>query len=196
MLTVAGKNFMLDNWGGDFLSAHSAFPGDSGASEIAYHTAGTRATGTFGAASAGSRALTATASLNIPAAATVKWLGRWSAVSAGTCREVKPNGGDDKEFYVDTTANTINIPAHGYANDQTIVFYGGQTPSTLITEGTTYYVVTTATNTFQVSATLGGGAIDIDRNAGASCVVSKITEQTFAANGILDINTFVRNLNG
>ena len=196
MLTTAGKNQMLDNWGGGYLSAHTAFPGDSGASEVTYHTAGTRANGTFASASGGSKALSSTASLNIPSGVTVKWLGRWTAASAGTCLEVKPNGGDDKEFYVDQTAETINIPAHGYANDQTIVFYGGQTPSTAITEGTTYFVVTTATNTFKVSATLGGAAIDINREAGSACVVSKITEQAFGSNGVLDINTFVRNLNG
>ena len=72
MLTTAGKNQMLDNWGGGYLSAHTAFPGDSGASEVTYHTAGTRANGTFASASGGSKALSSTASLNIPSGVTVQ----------------------------------------------------------------------------------------------------------------------------
>ncbi|MBI4081354.1 MAG: OmcA/MtrC family decaheme c-type cytochrome [Candidatus Lambdaproteobacteria bacterium] len=60
---------------------------------------------------------------------------------------------------VDTTANTITVKAHGFANGQQVVFLTDGTVPTGLTAGVNYYVVGTATDTFQVSATSTGAAI-------------------------------------
>lgn len=62
---------------------------------------------------------------------------------------------------IQTAGNTITSAAHGFPNNSRVVFTSTDTVPAGLTSGTTYYVVSTATNTFQVSATLGGSAIDI-----------------------------------
>jgi hypothetical protein len=50
--------------------------------------------------------------------------------------------------------------AHGYANDTAVTLTStGILPGGIIA-GVTYYVVNTATNTFQLAATVGGSAIN------------------------------------
>lgn len=63
----------------------------------------------------------------------------------------------------DVTANTITSPAHGFANDTIVrVFsYAAGALPTGLAEDTQYWVVGTATNTFQLAASQGGAAIDI-----------------------------------
>lgn len=66
------------------------------------------------------------------------------------------------------TGDLFTAYAHGLANGNQIVFFappGGQLP-TGITANTAYYVVGSTTNTFQVSATSGGAAIDITTDGG------------------------------
>lgn len=65
-------------------------------------------------------------------------------------------------FAGDAVANTIESPAHGYSNGDRLVVsteFGGALPGGLM-EGTMYYVISTAADTFQVSLTLGGAAVD------------------------------------
>lgn len=62
---------------------------------------------------------------------------------------------------VQIAGDTITSPAHGFPDNSRVVFTSTGTVPAGLTAGTTYYVVSTATNTFQVSATLGGAAIDI-----------------------------------
>ena len=71
-------------------------------------------------------------------------------------------GGAAKAFTA-VTGDTITSAAHGFANDSQVMFFAYETASlpTGLTEGTRYFVVSTATDTFQVSATQGGAAVDI-----------------------------------
>jgi hypothetical protein len=78
----------------------------------------------------------------------------------------------------DTGGDTIQAPGHGYSNGDRVVFsaeFGGSLP-TGITGGTIYYVVGTATDTFQISTSLGGSAVNI--TAVGSGMVRKVQVKT------------------
>jgi hypothetical protein len=61
------------------------------------------------------------------------------------------------------TANAIQSGGHGLANADRVTLYNvfAETLPAGLTEGTLYFVVGSATDTFQVSLTSGGAAIDI-----------------------------------
>lgn len=64
---------------------------------------------------------------------------------------------------VDADANTITLPSgHGFVNGQEVILQnsGGGLPGGL-SANTVYFVVGAAATTIQLSATLGGGAINI-----------------------------------
>lgn len=101
--STAGKNLMLNALRGTggitHVSAHSAAPGDTGASEIA---GATRQPIAFAAPAGGTMDDTTNgAVIPIPAGQTVTHIGFWSAASAGTyygfvdvADEPFPNGGN------------------------------------------------------------------------------------------------------
>lgn len=62
---------------------------------------------------------------------------------------------------VDTGTDTITATAHGQENGQMLLYTEGAAAIGNLTTGNYYYVVNKATDTFQVSATEGGGAIDL-----------------------------------
>jgi hypothetical protein len=87
--TDDAKNLMLDvlDAGANaiWLSAHTATPGLTGANEVSGGTpAYARIEATYAAASGGSKALSSSVTLDIPASTTVAFVGAWTAVTAGT----------------------------------------------------------------------------------------------------------------
>lgn len=68
---------------GGYLSAHTATPGTTGASEVSYQS-GARAAITWASASAGTVATSNTQALAIPASTTITYVGTWTASSSGT----------------------------------------------------------------------------------------------------------------
>lgn len=151
-----------------------------GSLHTAYSTTGTNeATGgspayarkavTWNAASSGSKALAAGVTFDV-AAGTYAWVGGWDAVSAGNFQGMWPLGAGARRAFsisdsADITANTIDSPAHGLTAGTAVVVWaatGAGLPSPLA-EGTIYYVIATGltTDVFELSATLGGSAIDI-----------------------------------
>lgn len=64
---------------------------------------------------------------------------------------------------VDSTTDKVTLTSHGLPADTEVVFGGSGAPGG-ITFGTPYYVVVDTANTFKVSATIGGSAIDITSN--------------------------------
>lgn len=186
MFTDAAKNAMLDAEPSTHLSLHTAWSA-TGANEVTGGSpAYARKPATWNAAAGASAALAATVTFDVPAAATVRYVGRWTALTAGTFLGMSALHGAEKEFSVDLTANTLKQVGHGYADDDTVVFLGGTPPGGL-TEGTTYFVVGAATDTYQVAATAGGAAIDLTAEPAASCVASKIIPETYGAQGTLQI---------
>lgn len=190
MLTTTEYNAMLDGRlpsgaGNLYLSAHTAF------SATGANLTGSKTSANFSAASARVKALSASVDIAIGAGVTVSWIGLWDSTQA-TFKGMFPNGGTDKTFQLDVATNDrIYCEGHGYANNDKVTFHN-DTPPTGLTEGTHYFVVGTTSadpDYFQVSATLGGAAINITGQAAAGCVVSKVVEETFASSGTFRITT-------
>jgi len=181
---VTTKNNMLGGQTFTLASLHTAFPGNTGTSEV---TGGAPAYAqksiTINAASGGIRALNAAVTFDVPAC-TVKWVGFWNvAVFVGTA----PNGGaTPKNFMSIASSDLVYAAAHGWSDTQKIVFYNGTPPGGL-TEGTTYFVRDATTDTFKVAATAGGVAIDLTTAPSFGCVVCAITEDVYAVQGTHDL---------
>lgn len=188
MFTDAAKNAMLDADLSTHLSLHTAWS-SSGANEVTGGSpAYARQAAAWDAASGAVAALTGTETFDVPAGTTVRYVGRWTALTAGTFLGMSPLNGVETEFSVDLTANTVKQVGHGYANGDQVVFIGGTPPGGL-TEGTTYYVVGAATDTYQVAATAGGAAIDLTAEPTAACVASKIVPETYGSQGTLQVTS-------
>lgn len=62
---------------------------------------------------------------------------------------------------VNTSTNVITIALHGFVDGTPLIFKSTNTLPSGIVENTTYYVISAATNTFQISTTIGGSPVDI-----------------------------------
>ena len=177
-LTIAAKNTMLNALTVDTTSLHTAFPGVTGANEVAGGTpAYARKAVTFGAAAGGSRALSAAVTFDVPAT-TVRWFGFWVA---GTFVGYAANGGAQLLFQIDVPGNLVRSTANGLSNGQKVAFFNSTVPPPLV-EGTVYFVIGATTDTFQVSAASGGTALVLTA-AGSGCALSTIIEDVYAAQG-------------
>jgi hypothetical protein len=194
MYTAACKNLMLDSIGITHLSAHTAYSA-TGANEVTGGSpAYARKSVTLAAASGGSKAASTQPTFDIPASTTVRWLGYWTAITAGTFLGMVPLGGSEKQYRTDITNDKIQCAAHGLNNDEKVVFYGGSVPGGL-TEGTVYFVVNKTTDDFQVAATQGGAAINLTSVNTDPSLFSKIVEEAFGAQGTLQATAATFNLN-
>lgn len=183
MFTTSAKNAMLNGLTVTAASLHTAFPGTTGTNEVA---GGSYARQTPSLAAASGEVRTASSnSWSVPAATTVRWVGYWNGSTFLCCA---PNGGSPKEFVAIPSTDTIQSPAHGYADTQKVVFYGGTVPGGL-TEGTVYYVRDSVTDSFKVAATSGGVAIDLTSAGSGGCMVSAITEDAYAGAGTHTISS-------
>jgi len=87
IFSANGKNSMLDHLGTEavFVSLHTDDPGTNGANEVTGGTpAYARKAMTWGAAAAGAMAHASAPTFDVPAATTVKYVGMFSASTAGT----------------------------------------------------------------------------------------------------------------
>lgn len=187
MYTDAAVNLMLDAEGTTHLSLHTAYSA-SGANEVSGGSpAYARIAASWAAAASRAKALSAAATFDVPAT-TVRWIGRWTAITAGTFLGMGPLQGNEKEFTVDPATDVFRQVAHGYLDTDQVVFYGDTVPAPLVA-GTIYFVRDKTTDTYKVAATSGGSAIDITAEPGAACVVSKIVPEVYAAQGTLKVPT-------
>jgi hypothetical protein len=190
MLTDTTANAMLDAITLDLCSLHTAYSA-TGANEVSGGSpAYAKKAITMGAAASRVRTNSSSPVFDVPAAATVRFIGLWT--NAGTVfRGMFANGGTELGFQVDLTNDRILCESHSLANDNKVVFYGGTVPTGL-TEGTVYFVVgVTASDPdyFQVSLTSGGAAINLTGQPSAQCKFSKIVEEAFAAQGTFTVST-------
>ena len=82
--STLGKNLMLDALSPEFASLHSADPGDNGANELAGGSpAYARKACTWNPAAAGSKDNSNVPVFDVPAGATVLYVGFWSLVTGG-----------------------------------------------------------------------------------------------------------------
>jgi len=130
-------------------------------------------------------------------------MGIWDALTVGNLLEVIYLSGVDPLIAVvdgtGVTNNTLAATNHGMANDQQVRVLrlpGTGAVPTGLSENTTYFVVGTANDTFQLAATQGGAAIDITGEGGA--VIAQITPVTINQNDQANfaINTLKSYLGG
>lgn len=185
-LPAATKNNMLNGQTIDTMALNTAFPGSTGANEVSGGTpAYARKSVTIGAASGGSRALSSSVNFDVPAT-TVRWLSFYNASTFVACA---PNGGKTpKNFMALPSTDVVYSTAHGYADGTKITFYNGTPPGGL-TEGTTYFTRDGTTDSFKVTATLGGAAIDLTSASSFGCVVCEMVEDVYASQGVHQVAT-------
>jgi hypothetical protein len=87
----------------------------------------------------------------------------------------------------DVTANTITSNGHGLVNTDRVIFYNvlGETIPAGITEGGAYFVVGTATDTFQIALTSGGAAVDLTGQG--EIYWEKVVPEVFASQGQITV---------
>jgi hypothetical protein len=85
------------------------------------------------------------------------------------------------------TADAITSAAHGMANTDRVRVYNvfAESLPAGLTEGTMYFVVGATTDTFQVSLTSGGAAVDI--TAIGELYFQKVIPETFASQGQITV---------
>jgi hypothetical protein len=199
-LSDNGKNNALDNIGITHLSLHTGIPSQAGSNEVSGGSpAYARKAVTFNSASGGTKDKNATDPVfDVPSSTDVFYVGYWDALTAGNFLGYGPlNGGTVRGF--GTAANTgdvITSYAHGLSDDDRVVLYavnGGSLP-TGYSATTIYYVVNSATDTFQVSTTQGGSVVTI--SADGELAFQKVTPQNFSVQGTVTIDTVTLSLNG
>jgi hypothetical protein len=153
-----------------------------------------RLAATWATAATGQDANSATLLFDVPAG-TYGFLTFWNASTGNTGTQYRgyvPINGGVKGFgtvdAADLTANTITSNAHGLVNtDRVIVFnvFAETIPGGL-TEGAVYFVVGATTDTFQVSLTSGGSAVDLVTTQG-ELYYQKIIPEVFGAQGQISV---------
>jgi hypothetical protein len=187
MYTDTAVNNMLTAEGTTHLSLHTDYSA-TGANEVTGGSpAYARKAATWGTAASRAKALSAELTFDVPAS-TIKWIGRWTALTGGTFLGMGPLQGSEKQFTVDPATDVFRAAGHTYLDGDQVVFYAGTVPAPLV-EGTAYFVRDKTTDTFKVAATAGGAAIDITAQASAACVLSRIVPATYTAQGTLKVPT-------
>jgi hypothetical protein len=171
-LNTNGRNACLTGGLGNVVthvSGHTDIPDATGSNEI---TGGSyaRIAVTWTAVASGVRDNSAQLSHAVPAGSTFAYYGLWDALTAGNFYGSIPRTGSGETLYgfgsVDSagvTSNSIQSAAHGLSDAMRVVLtavLAESLPSGL-NATTIYFVVGSTTNTFQLSLTLSGAAVDI-----------------------------------
>lgn len=185
-LVDAGRHAALDGLATavTHVSLHTGDPSTTGANEATGGSpAYARKAVTWAASSGGTKASSGALTFDV-AAGTYSYVGLWSALTAGTFYGYYPAGGfTPHSATLDAATDVFTSFAHGLANTNQVLVYDVLAAGlpTGFTEGTIYFVVSAATDTFQLSATSGGAAITVTTSA--EVVVQRILPEVFAAQG-------------
>jgi hypothetical protein len=196
-IAATAKDSMLDQLGtitthGSLNTAYS----NTGANEVTGGSpAFARKALTWASSSGGVKALAPTLpSFDVPASTTIPWWSGWSALTAGTFRFMALLGGQTLrpcmvETATDLTNNDIFCKGHGYTADQRVVFWPASNGAVVtgLTIGTVYWVISTGltTDSFRVSATQGGAAVDITTDSPIGMFVQRGIPQTTVTQDVL-----------
>jgi hypothetical protein len=93
----------------------------------------------------------------------------WSISASGYAKydQYMPTFNADDETIVSPAADTITITGHDFADGDEVTYNVPAAPASALgglTDGTNYFIISATANTFQLSATSGGSAIDITAN--------------------------------
>lgn len=150
---------------------------------------------TWSAAASGQKTNSGSLTFDVPAG-TYGFFGLFNASTGNTnnYRGYIPFGGASaiKGFAtIDTTLTNDQFlaPGHGMSNDDRVIVYNnfGGTIATGLTEGTIYYVVSVATNTFKLSTTSGGSAVDITGLGNGTVFYQRVVPEVFASQGQITV---------
>lgn len=151
---------------------------------------------TWGAAASGQKTNTGALTFDVPAGsyAFLTFYNVGTTANTGNYRGFAPLNGSLRGFAsVDTSLGNdqwLSV-GHGLADGDRImlfnVFAETLPTGTGMTEGAILYVVSSATNTFKVSLTSGGAAIDITAVGGGECFWQKVVPETFGAQGQITV---------
>jgi hypothetical protein len=174
-----------------YVALHSADPGDTGASNELTGGGYARQQTIFGAAAAGTLSNTNAITWSVPSGDVAAW-SIWDAVTSGTCFQTgffSIVSGLGIVRTADATANDVQSVAHGLVANDRVEFevIEALTVPAGLTAGTLYYVISTGitTDSFRVSTTLGGAAVDITGNG--SAIWRKVTVTTFGGAGSFQV---------
>jgi hypothetical protein len=150
---------------------------------------------TWGAAAGEVKSNTGALTFDVPAG-TWGYLGYFNAVTGntGNYRGYGLMGGATPlkgVAAVDTTLTNDQLlsPGHGLANTDRVILYNlfGTALATGLTEGTAYFVVNATADTFKVSLTSGGAAVDITALGGGEVYFERVVPETNAAQGQITV---------
>lgn len=203
--STAGKNLMLAALAGTnpttpitHVSLHTDLPNDSGSNEATGGSpAYARKAVAFASPASGSMDKDATDPVFDVPAGTYFYAGFWSASTAGTFLSYAPiNGGTLRGVGTASTADVITSNGHGLAdtNRVTLQTVAGESLPTGLSATVIYFVVSSATNTFSLSLTSGGSAVDI--TAVGELAWQKVIPEVYASQGTLTIDTATLDQNG
>lgn len=191
-LVDAGRNACLTGGLGNAIthvSIHSSNPGTAGDNELSGGSpAHARKAVTWNTVGSGQRTNNGALAFDIPAGSTAAFAGFWSALTVGTFYGWAPLGGYSPQVgTVEADDDYITSKGHGLADTDMVVVYDVQAAGlpTGLTEGTIYYVISSATDQFKVSATSGGASVAITGDG--ELVVQRILPEVFAGQGTLTI---------
>lgn len=172
------------------VSAHTGLPDANGSSEVV-GGAYARIPVTWAAPASGLRGNTALLTVEIPAGTTVTHLGFWSALTGGTHYGHSPvNPAVDGYGLVGSNGVAIDSATalgHGLVDGRRVAFLpsagdalpGGMSAAVL------YHVVSAGTDTFSISLTSGGAAVDLTSQG--KFYFQSCTPEVFAGAGQLTI---------
>lgn len=164
-----GRNAMLSGGLGNavtHLSVHDAVPDAAGSDEIAGGSYARQAV-TWDAPAGGARDNSGTITHEMPGGSTAVAYGYADALAAGAHYGHSLVGSTREGFgcvsAAGVTANSIQSAGHGLSNGNRVAVYNVHAESLPagLAELVLYFVVGAAADTFQVSLTEGGGAVDI-----------------------------------
>jgi len=199
------KNALLDSavsgglvTSGTHLAAFTSFPPAIGGNEVnGGSPAYARKAITWGASSAGAKAIAASQTFDVPAGTTIRAIGVCSALTAGSLIAWSPAGASTRRAMsvtdsTDVTNNDIWSPAHGLTTGDRVLFWatiGASLPGGLA-EDTEYFVIAAGltTDSFRVSTTSGGSAVDITSIGDGD--VQKFVAEVFAGQGTYQATAF------
>lgn len=155
-----------------------------------------RLANTLGAAASGLKSNTGTFAFDVPAG-TYGFLTLWNALTGNTGTQYLgyiPMGGASaiKGFgTVDATLSNDALfsRAHGMADNDRVMLFNvfAESLPTGLTEATIYFVVSSTTDSFKVSTTQGGSAVDITALGGGEFFWQRVVPETFASQGQITV---------